>query len=251
MQDQRGTTTALSGMMALRFLMQFKQLGSNQMTSAIDATKPESGLAYTADMRANFLAAKQEIEKLQSRLGSIAQVRLPTLSASDFRFCPLMLSVGVISGTQTSNIMRCAPFMLSEDMLVTKLIFTQISGTATNAHIAIYSNLESAGLNLPFERLALGNDFTESTAAERISTISPVQLLKNTVYWSVFATTGSPVILCVPLATAVNYLGMKVNSSTPNGCLTTPQTAGLPADLSGYTFTKSSFPTIAMFINDN
>src|SRR5262245_40391839 len=35
------------------------------MTSAIDPTKPTSGAALTADVRANFLAAKNEIEALQ------------------------------------------------------------------------------------------------------------------------------------------------------------------------------------------
>ena len=35
------------------------------MTSAIDPTKPTSGHAFTADVRANFGAAKSEIEALQ------------------------------------------------------------------------------------------------------------------------------------------------------------------------------------------
>ena len=36
------------------------------MSSAIDPTKPGEGTAYTSDVRANFLAAKQEIEALQA-----------------------------------------------------------------------------------------------------------------------------------------------------------------------------------------
>lgn len=36
------------------------------MSSNIDPTKPGTGVAYTADVRANFLAAKNEIEALQS-----------------------------------------------------------------------------------------------------------------------------------------------------------------------------------------
>ena len=36
------------------------------MTSAIDATKPTTGVAYTADVRANFLTAKNEITALQT-----------------------------------------------------------------------------------------------------------------------------------------------------------------------------------------
>lgn len=36
------------------------------MASNIDPTKPTSGLAYTADVRANFTASKTEIEALQS-----------------------------------------------------------------------------------------------------------------------------------------------------------------------------------------
>jgi hypothetical protein len=39
------------------------------MTSAIDITKPTSGKAYTADVRANFAAAKTEIEALQAASG--------------------------------------------------------------------------------------------------------------------------------------------------------------------------------------
>jgi hypothetical protein len=35
------------------------------MVSAIDPTKPTTTLAYTADVRANFAAAKSEIEQLQ------------------------------------------------------------------------------------------------------------------------------------------------------------------------------------------
>lgn len=36
------------------------------MTSAIDATKPAEGHAFTSDVRANFAAARDEIEELQS-----------------------------------------------------------------------------------------------------------------------------------------------------------------------------------------
>ena len=39
------------------------------MTSAIDPTKPTSPAAYTADVRANFAAAKSEIEALQASGG--------------------------------------------------------------------------------------------------------------------------------------------------------------------------------------
>jgi hypothetical protein len=38
------------------------------MASAIDPTKPTTALAYTADVRANFAAAKTEIEALQTTL---------------------------------------------------------------------------------------------------------------------------------------------------------------------------------------
>ena len=41
------------------------------MTSSINPTKPEQGNALTADMRANFLAAKNEIESLQTGLSNI------------------------------------------------------------------------------------------------------------------------------------------------------------------------------------
>jgi len=41
------------------------------MTSAIDPTKPPAGYAYTADVRANFAAAKSEIEGLQSDLAAM------------------------------------------------------------------------------------------------------------------------------------------------------------------------------------
>lgn len=42
------------------------------MASAIDDTKPAAGNAYTADMRANFAAAKSEIEALQNAGGAVA-----------------------------------------------------------------------------------------------------------------------------------------------------------------------------------
>lgn len=46
------------------------------MASNIDPTKPPSGpVAYTSDVRANFLAAKTEIEALQAAMGA-AQDRL-------------------------------------------------------------------------------------------------------------------------------------------------------------------------------
>lgn len=40
------------------------------MVSNIDATKPTTAIAYTADVRANFAAAKLEIEELQGGLGN-------------------------------------------------------------------------------------------------------------------------------------------------------------------------------------
>jgi hypothetical protein len=48
------------------------------MASAIDATKPTAQLAFTADMRANFQAAKDEIEELQAAIAS-ALDRVATL----------------------------------------------------------------------------------------------------------------------------------------------------------------------------
>jgi hypothetical protein len=47
------------------------------MTSAINETVPVSPNAFTSDMRANFLAAKTEIEELQSAYATVAA----TLSA--------------------------------------------------------------------------------------------------------------------------------------------------------------------------
>lgn len=47
------------------------------MTSSIDPTKPPQGVALTADVRANFLAAKTEIEALQAG----KQVADPLLTA--------------------------------------------------------------------------------------------------------------------------------------------------------------------------
>ena len=41
------------------------------MTSQIDATKPTSGNALTADVRANFLTARDEIGDLQSRIAAL------------------------------------------------------------------------------------------------------------------------------------------------------------------------------------
>lgn len=38
------------------------------MSSNIDATKPTTGNAFTSDVRANFLSAKNEIEALQAKL---------------------------------------------------------------------------------------------------------------------------------------------------------------------------------------
>lgn len=47
------------------------------MASLIDPTKPTSPKAYTADVRANFAAAKQEIEALQALVGAGGAVYLP------------------------------------------------------------------------------------------------------------------------------------------------------------------------------
>jgi hypothetical protein len=50
------------------------------MTSAIDPTKPVAGAALTADVRANFAAAKSEIEALQAA-GDFISAYVASLSA--------------------------------------------------------------------------------------------------------------------------------------------------------------------------
>lgn len=50
------------------------------MTSQIDPTKPDSGNAYTADMRANFAAAKAEIEALTTSFAD-ANLAIDALNA--------------------------------------------------------------------------------------------------------------------------------------------------------------------------
>jgi hypothetical protein len=57
------------------------------MVSEIDASVPRSPMAYTADMRANFQAAKDEIEELQALLGA---------GGTDIDFLPL--TGGSLSG---------------------------------------------------------------------------------------------------------------------------------------------------------
>jgi hypothetical protein len=42
------------------------------MTSSIDVTKPQTGEAYTQDMRDNFSAAAAEISALQESIGGMA-----------------------------------------------------------------------------------------------------------------------------------------------------------------------------------
>lgn len=51
------------------------------MTSAIDPSKPTTGTATTESVRANFLAAKNEIEELQAAVAGIVtiQATAPTL----------------------------------------------------------------------------------------------------------------------------------------------------------------------------
>jgi hypothetical protein len=52
------------------------------MTSNIDPSKPTSTHAFTADMRANFLIAKTEIEALQAEMATSAWAAIATPSIS-------------------------------------------------------------------------------------------------------------------------------------------------------------------------
>lgn len=52
------------------------------MTSQIDPTVPTTTHAFTADMRANFAAAKAEIEALQAAYGSMQVDSLGSVSAA-------------------------------------------------------------------------------------------------------------------------------------------------------------------------
>jgi len=64
------------------------------MTSAIDPTKPSGPVAYTADVRANFAAAKSEIEALQNVSASIfVSDDPPTLVAGLLWFCSVDLQL--------------------------------------------------------------------------------------------------------------------------------------------------------------
>jgi hypothetical protein len=66
------------------------------MPSQIDPTKPTEGMASTADVRANFQAAKDEIEALQGGFGSGAQI-------GDFlyAFLPSANAIQLVSGAST------------------------------------------------------------------------------------------------------------------------------------------------------
>lgn len=99
------------------------------MASAIDVTKPQSGEAYTQDVRDNFTAAASEISALQELIGGLVlgQMTIGTPPMS------IVISVGVgAPGSATPGFdMQGSQYTDSQGPLGTVLYMSNGDGTWT------------------------------------------------------------------------------------------------------------------------
>jgi hypothetical protein len=140
------------------------------MTSAIDATKPRSGQAETADVRANFAAAKSEIEALQT--ASIGAPFVPTLGGT--MLGPLTLFRDAINPLEPITKRFFDKFGLFVDLAADPLgTWNQPAATTRNLMLGVGAGvrLDTAHLGWnTFIGYQAGNAMTGSAASTPTST---------------------------------------------------------------------------------
>lgn len=214
------------------------------MPSAIDPTQPPAIAPTTAGVRANFVAAKAEIEALQAADILLAQRtddlgrRLSTLEVAGLMMTPQAIGgVTVSTLAVTPNTLRFYPFICPKDGTLSSYMLNITTLGAGNARMGIYAESESFP-GMPGLQLDDAGEFSQG-ATGIITRACGFAVTKGQrlylVHHSAIAATY----------TALTALQMPVPYPPAIGSFTTGRNCGtyatayaaLPPDLSGYGWT--------------
>jgi len=204
------------------------------MSSAIDTTQPPEGAATTAAVRANFTAAKDEIESLQAGGGREFALCTPPGSTLFFPFNPnAMLSTYI---NANANYLYLVPFRLQADFTISSLGIHTASGTPGSVNVAIYDNVQTVDSDIAAYKIADSGPLDCSSAGFISTSISPLILRAFQIYYMAFS---SDVALDVYRQGALGGNSPLVSFTFAGYRLTylmTPSAYPPPGDISSLTF---------------
>ena len=190
------------------------------MASAIDPTKPTAGNATTASVRANFSAAKTEIELLQTDTAThYANQNNPHALASDIipdttervpsNYVPGYTNSTALTVTAiVAGKIYLAPFKVPYKCQLANASIDVTTGAAGNVQLALYGVTSIAK---SFPKALLNSSASISTAGTGHKVWSPsTQLASNTIYWIAANFSAAPTIRTLPVAAIYPYLGVDV-----------------------------------------
>lgn len=138
------------------------------MSSAIDATKPGAAHAYTADMRANWAAAKAEIEALQALYSATAKQKVDDISIASILTLANEVDLYHLIGANEKWIIEWT-LAIGAALATTgiQVAITTPSGAVQDIQATMHGDVETAA-NSNFKRTTVSGtalDFTAATQA--------------------------------------------------------------------------------------
>lgn len=167
--------------------------------SAIDTTQPPEGAATTAAVRANFTAAKQEIEALTAQFDDPTKFhdhetfRHWACNYGSKIFIPYIAKFAAVGSTaMVAGRRHALPFFVPRDMQVANLRLQITAAHASNFQVGVYAADVTNPL-MPGEKLwATGEISANSTGV--ITMPVNAGILKNTLYYLLMHWQGSPTV---------------------------------------------------------
>lgn len=178
------------------------------MTSAIDATKPIAGTPTTESVRANFLAAKNEIEALQSFDSALMHPLVPFVR----RGAASMHIAGDIAGTALTTLaltaLRCylIPFTVGKALPVSQLMASVTTLLAGTGSLGIYANDPTGDIDNPGSKLFEGSTTIDTTTTGDKYVGCSYTLQPGVLYWAALVCSAACTVRA--LAVASQHSGM-------------------------------------------
>jgi hypothetical protein len=175
--------------------------------------------------------------------------QLVTISAASTQFCPYSADgTALITQLMTANRAIFVPFCPGNDMTLTRLLMAVTTLLAGTAYMGIYNNVNTAGVDRPFQKIIGSAGMSTATAAQVSATVGSTTLVKGTVYWLCITCSSAATLRAVSTGAVSTLLGFVASATTARTHIYATIAGALPADASALTYTQGSGNVPALFV---
>lgn len=211
------------------------------MTSAIDPANPIEGTPTTLSVRANFAAAKAEIDALQLRtpsfpepIGAVGHQVKPSEYAGLFVCAQTPFCAALATTSQTAEVRRVIPLVMPRSGTITQVGLEVTTGVASSLYLGLYR--PAAGdIYQPGERLAYANAISTAAPAWKMLDCD-VEVISGDVLFLYYIVTAAAVTMrTIAAASTLAFWppGIAATAMGRNIATVTGATYPAPADLTG------------------